>query len=80
MNLDAIDICCNLLEIQYIEKMKKLMNLENYTDLELRKILFPGEWHYIEDKNLKLLMLKEAIDNNKRLSETDLVLEYYRKM
>lgn len=80
MNLDSMDICCNLVEIKYIENMKKLLNLNNLNDLELREYLFPDEWNYIEDKNLKLLALKEALDQNIILLETDLVRDYYRKL
>jgi len=80
MNLDSMDICCNLVEIQYIDKMKKLLNLTNLNNFEIRKVLFPDEWNYIEDKELKLLMLKEASDKNIILSETELVRDYYKKL
>ena len=80
MKLDSMDICCNLVEIQYIDNMKKLLNLINLNDFEIRKNLFPDEWNYIENKELKLLMLKEALDKNIILSETELVRDYYKKL
>lgn len=80
MNLDSMDICCNLVEIEYIKKMKELLKLDDLNDLQLRKYLFPDEWNYIEDKNLKLLMLKEALEKNIILVETELVRGYYRKL
>ena len=64
MNLDSLDISCNIVEIKYIETMKKVLNLSDLSDLEIRNCLFPDEWSYIEDKELKLLMLKEALDKN----------------
>ena len=80
MNIDSMTICCNLVEIQYINKMKELLKLTNLNDFEMRKILFPDEWNYIEDKELKLLMLKEAVEKNIILSETELVKNYYKSL
>lgn len=80
MNLDSMDICCNLVEIQYLNNMKELLKLNDLNDLELRKYLFPDEWYYIENKELKLSMLKEALDKNIMLSETELVRDYYKKL
>lgn len=80
MNLDSMDICCNLVEIQYLNNMKKLLKLNDLNDLELREYLFPDEWNYIENKELKLLMLKEALDKNIMLAETELVSDYYKKL
>ena len=80
MNLDTIDICCNLVEIQYINNMKKILELNDLNDLELRGYLFPDEWSYIEDKDLKLQALKEALDKNIKLNETELITDYYKKL
>lgn len=80
MNLDSMDICCNLVEIQYLNNMKRLLKLNDLNDLELREYLFPDEWNYIENKELKLLMLKEALDKNIMLAETELVSDYYKKL
>lgn len=80
MELESIDIACNLVEIKYIKQMKQLLNLININDYDLRKMLFPDEWEYIEDKKLKILMLKEAIDKNIMLIDTELVGNYYKKL
>lgn len=80
MNLDSMDICCNLVEIQYLNNMKRLLKLNGLNDLELRDYLFPDEWNCIENKELKLLMLKEALDKNIMLAETESIRDYYKKL
>lgn len=80
MNLDSMDICCNLVEIQYLNNMKRLLKLNGLNDLELRDYLFPDEWNCIDNKELKLLMLKEALDKNIMLAETESIRDYYKKL
>lgn len=80
MNLDSMDICCNLVEIQYLNNMKRLLKLNGLNDLEIRDYLFPDEWNCIENKELKLLMLKEALDKNIMLAETESIRDYYKKL
>jgi len=80
MELDTLDICCNLVEIQYIKEMKDLLQLDDLNDYELRKFLFPSEWNYIMDKKLKLLALKEALDKKVILNETSYIIGYYKKL
>jgi len=80
MNLDSMDVCINLAEIEYIKKMKSMIDFSGMSDYMLRKYLFPSQWNYIDDKKLKLLMLKEALEKCVVLRETDLVINYYRKL
>ena len=76
--MEAIDICCNLLEVEYINEMKKVLDLKEMNDLEIRDYIFPSEWNYIEDKQQKLQMLKEALEKGVLLQHTELVINYYR--
>ena len=78
--MEAIDVCCNLLEVEYINEMKKVLDLKEMNDLEIRDYIFPSEWNYIEDKQQKLQMLKEALEKGVLLQHTELVINYYRNM
>ena len=77
MKIDDMDIAYNLVEMDYINKLKCILSLENLKDYEIRKIIFPKEWIHINDKKKKLLILKEALEKQILISKTELMNQYY---
>lgn len=77
--MDKNKMLCELLEIEYIEKMRKKLNFEGLNEIMIYKILFPNEWSIIDDE-IKLSCLKEAIEENKTLIETTSILTFYKQL
>ena len=79
MKIDDIDIAYNLVEMDYINRFKKILNLDNSSDYEIRKKIFPKEWQYINNKKQKLLILKEALEKQILIFDTRMMNEYYQE-
>ena len=78
MKIDDIDIAYNLVEMDYINKFKEILKLDNLSDYKIRKKIFPKEWQNIINKKQKLLILKEALEKQILISNTQLMNEYYQ--
>ena len=77
--MNNTDIAVNLVEIQYIEKMKAKMSLDDDVfSLALRDRLFPTEWCDM-DGVTKLRALKEALDDSILLSDTVTFQKYFNE-
>lgn len=77
--MDSKIVVCDLLEIEYMKKMREKLNLDELNEYMIRKVLFPNEWQVI-DIDTKLICLKEAIDNEKTLIETSNIKPFYKKL
>ncbi len=62
-NNDSKKIACQIMEINYMQKLKKDNNQNNYD-------LFPMGWFDIEDYKKKIEILAEAISKNIEIIQT----------
>ena len=76
MQVDQMDVMCAMVEIQYTTMMKQSMDMSELSESQIREILYPSEWSFMTGE-FKLKALKEALDNQQNLNDTDCVKAYY---
>ncbi len=72
-------VLCSLLESKYIKMMSEIYDFNNISEYERDTILFPNSWNENPNTELKIEILKEAIEKKINLKYTDKISEYIKR-
>ena len=77
IKINEYDVAINVVELTYIERMKKIYDLSKLNAYEIRRYLFPNYWSYY-NYDFKFEILKEAIEKNCLIDDTESLNNYYK--
>ena len=80
LNLDETDFLLTHYQIEYQDMIKKKYDFSNVPEHRIRDIIYPNSWNYIEDREEKIQILKEAIDNKITIRETEALNKYLKSL
>ena len=69
----------SLLESKYIKTMCEIYDFSNISEYERDTILFPTSWNENNNIELKIEILKEAIEKKINLKFTDKMIDYIKR-
>ena len=78
--MDEKDFILTRYQLQYKKMMLELYDFSQVPEEKITEIIYPSSWHYINDRDVKISILKEAIEDKCSLIETTALNNYFKSL